>query len=141
MKPTGRTSLLTPERQALAIDAYSKGASHEMAADCLGLCESTIYKWMRKGQRDLSKNVDSKYVHFFQAVKKARYEYEMSQCKKIEEAADEGAWTARAWLLERRNPRVFGRNAEELRQSKILEEKMTQLQKLIDEKIMSESDF
>jgi hypothetical protein len=125
----------------MAVEAYSKGASHEMAADCLGVVESTIYNWMKKGERDLSNGVDdSSYVDFLGAIKKARYNYEMSQCRKIEDAADEGAWTARAWLLERRNPRVFGRNAEDLRQSRVLEEKIAELQLIIDKKLSTESN-
>lgn len=138
-----RTPGLIEEKIMIAEDAYLKGASNEMVADCLGIASSTLYYYINNGVRDLENgDVDSIYARFLTATKKARYKYEMGQCKLIEIAAEEPKnWTARAWLLERRNPRSFGRNSEELRQSKLLEEKIAEVQQMLNDKIGSVDDL
>jgi len=138
-----RTPGLNNEKIMIAEDAYHQGASNEMVADCLGIASSTLYYYINNGVRDLDNgDVDSIYARFLTTTKKARYKYEMSQCKLIELAAEEPKnWTARAWLLERRSPKSFGRNAEELRQSKLLEEKIDEVKKMFNDKMGTSGDL
>ena len=130
----GRPDKLTEERARLAVEAYRQGASHDMAADCVGVSKSTVREWIQRGIEEMEAGIDSKYVSFSTSVKQARYEYEKSLCADIEIKGRDGAWQANAWLLERRNPDAFGRNALELAKINELHTELEALKEVISNK-------
>lgn len=134
-KERGRPDILTQEKHDMCVAAFYNGASYQMAADCVGISERCIYVWKSKGERDIKDGKETKYVHFLQDIKKARYEYEMSCCQEIQRQGEGGAWQALSWLLERRNPKSFARNSEELRQTAEIQEQLEALTSIVEEKL------
>ncbi len=137
----GRPDILTKERHENAVTAYLQGASHHMAADCIGISLSAIKIWIKRGEADFHDEIESKFVNFMTDIKQARYNYEQKLCKSIEDQGlEKGAWQAMAWLLERRNPDAFGRNAEELRRTEELQNEINELKNLISDKFNLEGE-
>lgn len=117
-----RPTKLTLEVRELLLKALRGGVHREVAATLAGICESTLYKWLKAGRE--ARNGEKKA--FFQAVKKAEAEWELEQVLAVREVAEGGQllsrttterksgdvvttetysraeWTARAWLLERK---------------------------------------
>jgi transposase len=92
----------TPELTERVCEALKKGAYAVDAAASVGIDASTFYNWMRRGKKG-----EPVYVEFFHAVKLAKSVRVQVLCEAI---AAEPAWQARAWLLERTDPKRFGRN-------------------------------
>jgi transposase len=74
----------------------------EFAAMRAGISPRTVYRWMERGRRE---GIGRCY-EFMSAVKKALAEYQLTLQQQIA-AADQ--WQAKAWLLERRFPKQWGR--------------------------------
>lgn len=111
--PAGRETALTPEVQAVIVEASRKGLPITFAGPRVGLHESTVRNWMRWGKTGKS----PLYVAFFTAVKQAQAEYVLS-C--VSEIKTHGAtsWQALAWLLERMHRDEFGGDKLEINQLK-----------------------
>jgi hypothetical protein len=109
----GRETALTPDVQAVIVEASRKGLPITFAGPRVGLHESTVRNWMRWGKAGKS----PLYVAFFTAVKQAQAEYVLS-C--VSEIKHHGAtsWQALAWLLERMHRDEFGGDKLELNQLK-----------------------
>lgn len=88
----------TPERVERIITAIRMGATQRLAASYAGVDEDTIIRWRKV------------YPEFADAFKTAEGEASVGWLRKIEEAADGGAWQAAAWKLERRYPDEYGRH-------------------------------
>lgn len=129
--------MLTQDVHADAIIAYKDGATHREACDHIGIGFSTLEGWNRQGEADLEDNLDTIYSRFRSDVKKARAVVAKKRRTKIE---NDESWQSAAWLLERTRPLEYGRNAEELRQSKLLEEKIEALQSIIEQKLSNETN-
>jgi hypothetical protein len=67
----GRPSLLTPERQALIVEALAGGASYEQAAEAGGIALRTLYLWLSKGTRRRKGDRNGPYHQFAVAVRQA----------------------------------------------------------------------
>jgi hypothetical protein len=93
----------TPELTERVCEALKKGAYAVDAAACVGIDASTFYRWMRLGK----KGEGEAFCAFYHAVKLAKSVRVQVLCEAI---AAEPAWQARAWLLERTDPKRFGRN-------------------------------
>lgn len=73
-----------------------------------GVPERTFYKWMALGQRQAAAGEGGPFVQFVQAVHRARALRTKRLLSGIEAAAAEPKhWQARAWLLERADPKRF----------------------------------
>jgi len=109
-EPTGRPSKFTPERCASIIDAISHRIPYEMAAEANGICEDTLYEWLKIGRKHQKEGVLSDYAVFSEALKKA----EMTKVRQHMDIVAERPerWQADAWLLERRWYKYFGSNAQ-----------------------------
>jgi hypothetical protein len=95
---------------------------------------------MRRGKADQDEGNDTKYVLFRHDIKKARYEYEISQCKEIERQGHEDKrWQAIAWLLERRNPKSFASNSEDIRAAQEMMKEMKELKEAFDSILSTKS--
>lgn len=84
------------------LEGISKGASYEHACNYAGISYQTFRNWMQEGENAKS----GKKLAFFEDVKRAEAEAVMSWLDDID-AAD--SWQAKAWKLERRYPKVYGK--------------------------------
>ena len=100
----GRPTKLTPEVQAIIVEAIEKGNDKTVAARLAGIGESTFYAWMERGEQAKS----GVFLEFREAVKKAEAEAEQHFVGVIK-AASADTWTAAAWWLERKYPERWGR--------------------------------
>ena len=100
--PGGRPTRYTPERVAKILQAIRVGATQRAAAAYAGIDDSTIMRWKHK------------YPSLATAINEAEGAAMVGWLAKIEQAANEGAWQAAAWKLERRYPHEYGRSAVEV---------------------------
>ena len=75
------------------------GLSRTAACDRLKIDRGTLANWFHTDP------------HFSAAIKCAEAEFVEIRVKRIEKAAEAGAWQADAWALERRRPEEYGRNS------------------------------
>lgn len=111
----GRLSLLTPELQARVCDYLSYGNFLETAAAAVGVDQSTLRRWLKRGRREMQRlqlspdgEVDPNeliYLNFCKAVDRAEAEAEVDGLKMLH-AHSYDDWRAVAWRLERK---AFGR--------------------------------
>lgn len=106
----GRPSKFTPERREAIIDAIRNRIPYEYAAEANGICEETLYDWLRTARADRNAGIDSEYTKFSEAIKRA----EMTRMREHSDiiSARPERWQADAWLLERRWPKLYGPNAQ-----------------------------
>lgn len=115
---------LTPQKIDRVCEFISAGNNAETAAVASGISKSAYYNYMAFGRQELAaveqgtqrKPRKSKeiYVEFLERVEKAKAEAELRLVLYIAKAANEPKhWTAAAWLLERRNPAMWGRVSRE----------------------------
>jgi len=100
--PGGRPTRYTPERVAKILQAIRVGATQRAAAAYAGIDDSTVMRWKHK------------YPSLATAINEAEGAAMVGWLAKIEAAANEGAWQAAAWKLERRYPHEYGRSAVEV---------------------------
>ena len=87
-----------------------------------GICESTLNNWIRRGgeeRRHIAKGGKprkraSAYLDCLIRIEKATAEAQLDDLRIITQAAQDGAWQASAWKLERRNPSRWGRQRLEV---------------------------
>lgn len=99
---------LTPELANEILDNLRAGNTIKTVAGAAGISDDTFFQWLRWGEEDLKAKKDNALTRFALDVKKARHEAEARCVQIIANAAIE-TWTAAAWLLERRNPEMWGR--------------------------------
>ena len=104
----GRKTKLTPAVQEGIVKALAVGATHEQAYGYMGITHETFYKWLRLGETGRAP-----YAEFLDAVKKTEQQAAVGWLAFIESAARAGNWQAAAWKLERRYPKVWGRQLVE----------------------------
>lgn len=97
----GRTSKLTPEVQEQICKAIRLGNYKETAAECAGIAEGTLYRWIAQGEAG-----QPLYREFSEAIKEAQAEGERRLLKTIRKAGSE-SWQAAAWILERTRSERF----------------------------------
>ena len=107
----GRKSKLTPQLQEEIVKALAVGATHEQAYTYVGIGHECFYNWLRLGEQGRQP-----YAEFSEAVKKAEAHASVGWLAFIEQAARAGNWQAAAWKLERRYPKVWGRQAVDAEQ-------------------------
>ena len=74
-----------------------------MACDYAGVSYRTFLNWKERAEVDAIPD----YVQFFQDLKRTQGETAVHWLEKIDEAMEDGTWTAAAWKLERRQGRYF----------------------------------
>ena len=92
-----------------AVRLKKNGMSNKDMAACLGISESTLYKWLRNPK---SKN----QVELCQSLKNAEGEFFAALRSKIMAKTGED-WKAAAWMLERLRPDEYGRPEARLSQA------------------------
>ena len=113
----GRKTLLTPERQDAIVTMLEAGGYIEDACEAVGIDPRTYYHWLKRGKDEEDRiNADiaptpneTPFLQFFQAVRKAQADGIMQHVMNIDHHAKNGTWQASAWILERKQPRKWGR--------------------------------
>lgn len=106
----GRPTKFTPERCALIVDAIAHRIPYEYAAEANGICEDTLYEWLKIARSHKAQGIDTAYTKFSEDIKRA----EMTRIREHMDmiAAKPERWQADAWMLERRWHKHFGPNAQ-----------------------------
>lgn len=104
----GRKTKLTPKVQEDIVRALTIGATHDIACQYVGIHPDTFYDWLKKGEAGRAP-----YAEFAEAVKGAESRAVVGWLVQIEQAARSGTWQAAAWKLERRYPKIWGRQVIE----------------------------
>lgn len=115
-----RPTLLTPERTQKIAELIVAGNDAETAVVASGISTTTYYNWMARGRAEIARMVDTNrskpkaaeaiFVEFVETIEKARAEAEARLVILVSKAAaDPKTWQAATWLLERREPKRWGR--------------------------------
>ncbi len=104
MAKQGRPTRCTKELQDNLVNYLVQGNYLETACDLVGIKVAVVRRWIYAGVRG-----NPKYKNFSVAIKKAMAESEASLLDIVRKAAQEGAWQAAAWRLERKFPDKWGR--------------------------------
>lgn len=116
----GRRIKLDDEIQGLLVAGVRKGLPKTHYCALAGIHTETFNNWMR-GAVDERARVEQggrkhkkgqRFIEFSAAIKRARAEWVEDQMDIIKGEANDGQWTAAAWLLERRLPGEFGRRVD-----------------------------
>ena len=105
----GRPSKFTPERRAAIINDIACRVPYEYAAEANGICEDTLYDWLKTGKQHRREGIDSDYSAFSEGVKAAERSRIIEHNTNIAQHVDK--WQADAWILERRWYKHYGSNA------------------------------
>ncbi len=93
----GRPTSLTPDVQAIVVEAIGRGLYRETAAQLAGVVRKTLWNWEQRGEAG-----EEPYAEFFHAIKKAEAQAESDVIDGVR-AGCEG-WQSKAWIAERRWP-------------------------------------
>ena len=137
----GRRSKLTPKRQEAICNLIREGAYAVVAAQCVGISESSFYFWKQRGRADLDAGEPSKYSEFLEALKKAESEAEVDAIKCVLDAAKNGSWTAAMTYLERRWPKRWSRSEKREHIGAVVEPVATDLSRLTVEELKLARDL
>ena len=90
-----RRTKLTPQVQALFIQALEMSMTIDLASKYAGITNSTFYNWMDRGKRE----GEGIYFEFLETVNKAIARSALINMAVIQKAAKNGTWQASAWIL------------------------------------------
>ena len=105
-RPSKAEQLLTPEMLEHVGKLLAEGHYQETVSDFLGIRRETWWAWMQRGERE----PESIYAEFSNVVKKASAAAEIMLAQEIRYGADN--WQSRAWIMERRFPKRWGKRVE-----------------------------
>lgn len=94
---------LTDEVATRLIDVAGKTMNWAAVARAIGKDRSTIWRW-----RKLAERGEEPYAHVFALAYEAISEHQMRLLQEMEEYEGPVSWQAKAWLLERSMPDVWG---------------------------------
>lgn len=95
---TGRKTKLTPDLQTKFCQGIKLGMTYRLACGYVGISEATLYRWLQEAEIKAGPQRE-----FRDAVKTAEALGAAHSLAVIHRAAEEGNWTAAAWVLERRH--------------------------------------
>lgn len=122
----GRPTLMTVENTRRICEALAMGSSYELACNYAGVHYPTYRAWMRKAddRREAGADDLDPFIKFQNDVKKAIGDRTLGWLKIIQEAAENGQWTAAAWKLERCEREHFSKDSSEIKEIKFIFEKL-----------------
>ena len=89
---------LNEETKARLIEGIRLGMTNKLAAQYAGIAESTFYLW-----REKARDGEPEYIELLESLKRAEAQSAAHALAVIKKAAQNGTWSAAAWLLERRH--------------------------------------
>lgn len=124
MSNMGRPSEFTEEKLNSFLECISLGSSKLLAANAIGYSLGGLQKLEKKGKVDLSEGNVTLFSRLVVGIKEARGNRVKKWLSIIENAANNGLWTASAWKLERIHWKEFGNNQA----ARELEERLHELE-------------
>lgn len=109
VKKVGRPDKFTPERRKAILESIASRVPYEIAAEANGICEDTLYDWIKHGRYDQKEGIESEYAKFSEAIKQIEAIKITHHLNTIESKPER--WQADAWILERRWWQHFSPNA------------------------------
>jgi transposase len=118
-RPVGRPSTITPELVTALVEDVGSGLSFFWASKRRGLSHQRTLRWKQKGEQlmaseelDVSRLTEAEclYVRLARDVGITQAEFELAQIRRLLRDGG-GDWRAPAWVLERRFPERWGRQA------------------------------
>jgi hypothetical protein len=94
----GGSLKLNEETKGRLIEGIKLGMTNKLAAQYAGISEACFYKW-----RDRANAGEQELVELFESLKRAEAQSAAHALAVIKKAAQEGTWSAAAWMLERRH--------------------------------------
>ena len=91
-------SQFKPETKKRLVEGIRLGLTNKLAAAYAGISESTFYLWMQQAREG-----DQEKIELSESLKKAEAQSAAHSLAVIKKAAQDGTWTAAAWMLERRH--------------------------------------
>jgi hypothetical protein len=107
MNPTGRPPCFTPAKAARIVRAIRKGLPYKLAALAGGVSYNTFIRWRNDGSKP---DAPPHFRQFLNQLRMAGADAAQRFVGLIEDRAKE-SWQAAAWMLEKRHPDLFGKNA------------------------------
>lgn len=114
-----RPTKLTPDTQKRICECVELGLSYEHSCNAAGVSYTAMRNWINRAEAELERvNANSRatvrkneepYLEFLDSIRTAEAAGVEANLKRIIKAADEGAWRASAWILERRHPEYFAK--------------------------------
>ena len=101
--------LLTPARSAAILKLMQSGAPAVVAAQAVGIHETTYYRWLKRGEDP--DETDPRYAKFGEDITRARAEFETRALDVLARAAPKDSRNAQ-WALERVLPHRYGRTTK-----------------------------
>lgn len=107
------------EKQVEALrEALRAGNDVETAAHFAGISVANLYRWLEAGKLEAERiaygeapNPDfADHLEFWEELRKARASAIVRNVAHIQKAAQNGAWQAAAWWLERTVPETYARS-------------------------------
>src|SRR3990167_933993 len=122
---------ISDERINKIVDSISSNCPYQVAAWGAGICETTLFDWLKTGKEDIANDIDSLYSRLAKSVKEAEHNKMKDHLSVIQSATDgeEKNWQARAWILERRWRQYFGQDAAQLAEIKQMHSEMKEMTK------------
>ncbi len=108
----GRPSSYTEAIADRIMVETAKGLPPEFACPLAGISRATFYNWKTRGEAG-----EDPFVGFLDRLQRAEAEAMASlydEVRNAEGGKDAIPWTSRAWCLERRWPRTFGKTVQEV---------------------------
>ena len=84
-----------------------KGAPYEIACNYARIDYTTFLNWRKKAEEDKLPD----YIEFFKDLKEAEGSISLKWLNHIDDAMEDGTWSAAAWKLERRRSKYFSQQA------------------------------
>lgn len=91
-----RSTKFSDEKAAIILDRIEKHCFLKVAAQCAGVNQSTLHRWLEKGRSRDPKY--AKFRAFRNALRRARSN---AEAELVHEIRQDKTWTAKAWILER----------------------------------------
>ncbi len=117
-----RPTKLTKSVHETVCEALKAGHSRAAAAGAAGVNESTLRRWLKRGEAD---DAERRFRQLCADVKRAEVECQSRCLEVLRKAALDGRWQSAAWLLERRWPETWAKRTPE--QTTHLEEIVVEL--------------
>ncbi|HIA00785.1 MAG TPA: hypothetical protein EYN66_02545 [Myxococcales bacterium] len=89
---------LNEDTKARLIEGIKLGMTNKLAAQYAGISEQCFYQWRDKGNAG-----SQEHLELFESLKRAEAQSAAHSLAVIKKAAQDGTWTAAAWMLERRH--------------------------------------
>jgi len=114
----GRKTLLNADRLNAITTMLRAGAYIDESCKSVGISTTSFFNWIARGKVQRERQAaglqtqpdEIPFLEFLEAIEIADAEGIIGHVMNIDNAAKNGAWQASAWILERKQPKKWGRS-------------------------------